>query len=71
MHMTFGSLKFFDQNKGFGFIVTDDVGPDVFLHASAVRSAGINPEALVDGTRLSFDVQQDNKGLKAVDIALA
>jgi len=52
--MTIGTVKFFNSQKGFGFIVQDGGGPDVFVHASAVERAGMR--GLVDGQKLSFDI---------------
>ena len=62
--MATGTVKFFNAQKGFGFIVQDNGGPDVFVHISAVERAGLNN--LVEGQKLSFDVQADpRKGKSA------
>ena len=53
--MATGTVKFFNAQKGFGFIVQDHGGPDVFVHISAVEQAGIRN--LNEGQKLSFDVQ--------------
>ncbi len=53
--MATGIVKFFNAQKGFGFIVQDDGGPDVFVHISAVERAGMHN--LNEGQKLSFDVQ--------------
>ncbi|HUF44758.1 MAG TPA: cold-shock protein [Aestuariivirgaceae bacterium] len=65
-----GVVKFFNQDKGYGFIAPDAGGKDVFVHATAVQQAGI-PE-LNEGTKLSFEVQPDKKGRgpQAVDLQL-
>jgi cold shock protein len=65
-----GVVKFFNQDKGYGFISPDDGGKDVFVHVTAVQQAGI-PE-LSEGTKLSFDVQPDKRGRgpQAVDLQL-
>jgi cold shock protein len=65
-----GIVKFFNQEKGYGFIAPDAGGKDVFVHATAVHQAGI-PE-LNEGTKLSFDVQPDKRGRgpQAVDLQL-
>jgi CspA family cold shock protein len=65
-----GIVKFFNQDKGYGFISPDDGSKDVFVHATAVQRAGI-PE-LSEGTKLSFDVQPDQRGRgpQAVDLQL-
>ena len=52
-----GTVKFFNAQKGFGFIVQDGGGPDVFVHISAVERAGMND--LVEGQKLSFEIQND------------
>jgi CspA family cold shock protein len=52
-----GTVKFFNAQKGFGFIVQDGGGPDVFVHISAVERAGMND--LVEGQKLSFEIQTD------------
>ena len=53
--MATGTVKFFNSQKGFGFIVQDNAGPDVFVHISAVERAGM--QNLNEGQKLSFDVQ--------------
>ena len=55
--MATGTVKFFNVQKGFGFIVQDGGGPDVFVHISAVERAGMGN--LVEGQRLSFDIETD------------
>jgi len=55
--MATGTVKFFNAQKGFGFIVQDNGGPDVFVHISAVERAGMS--SLNEGQKLSFDVQTD------------
>ena len=52
-----GTVKFFNAQKGFGFIVQDDGGPDVFVHISAVENAGMSN--LAEGQKLSFEIQTD------------
>lgn len=54
-----GSVKWFNATKGFGFIVPDDGGKDVFVHISAVKEAGL--ETLDDGQKVEFEVQE-NRG---------
>ena len=58
-----GTVKFFNAQKGFGFIVQDNGGPDVFVHISAVERAGIHN--LNEGQKLSFDVQRDQRSGKS------
>ena len=55
--MAQGTVKFFNAQKGFGFIVQDNGGPDVFVHISAVERAGMSN--LNEGQKLSFDVEAD------------
>ena len=64
--MTIGTVKFFNTAKGFGFISPEGGNKDVFVHASAVEAAGMRP--LSEGQKVSFDVQPDPKGSKAVNL---
>jgi cold shock protein len=57
--MTNGTVKFYNSQKGFGFIQPDDGGKDVFVHASALERAGIR--GLNEGQKVSFDTQEDRK----------
>lgn len=68
--MATGTVKFFNQTKGFGFITPDDGGKDVFVHISAVERSGL--AGLNDGQRVSFETQPDprGKGPKAVNLAV-
>ena len=61
--MATGTVKFFNAQKGFGFIVQDNGGPDVFVHISAVERAGMHN--LNEGQKLSFDVQADRRSGKS------
>src|SRR6266446_5381744 len=58
-HMTQGTVKWFNSEKGYGFIQPDDGGKDVFVHISAVESAGMH--GLNEGQKVSFDVVADRK----------
>ena len=58
-----GTVKFFNAQKGFGFIVQDGGGPDVFVHISAVERAGMSN--LNEGQKLSFDVEADRRSGKS------
>lgn len=60
--MTTGTVKFFNTNKGFGFIQPDNGEPDVFVHISAVERAGIR--TIVEGQKLSFDAVRDSRSGK-------
>jgi cold shock protein len=61
--MPTGIVKFFNPNKGFGFIQPDDGGADVFVHISAVERAGMH--TIAEGQKLSFDVVKDNRSGKS------
>ena len=64
--MTTGTVKFFNTAKGFGFIAPEDGSKDVFVHISAVESSGLG--SLTDGQKVSFDVEQNDRGPKAVNL---
>jgi CspA family cold shock protein len=66
VNMAIGTVKFFNADKGFGFIAPEGGGKDVFVHASAVEAAGMR--SLAEGQRVSFDTQPDAKGSKAVNL---
>ena len=57
VNMAIGTVKFFAQDKGFGFITPDDGGQDVFVHISAIGFG----EALKDGQKVRYEVGQDRK----------
>jgi CspA family cold shock protein len=57
--MAQGTVKFFNAQKGFGFIVQDGGGPDVFVHISAVERAGLR--GLAEGQKVSFDIEADRR----------
>jgi len=57
--MTNGTVKFYNSQKGFGFIQPDDGGKDVFVHATALERAGLR--GLNEGQKVAFDTQQDRK----------
>jgi CspA family cold shock protein len=57
--MNKGTVKFYNDQKGFGFIQPDDGGKDVFVHATALERAGM--PGLVDGQKVSFDTQEDRR----------
>ena len=66
-----GTVKFFNAERGYGFIKPDDGGRDEFVHVTAVEQAGL--KSLSEGQRLSFDVEPDKKGKgpKAVKLVIA
>jgi CspA family cold shock protein len=57
--MTTGTVKFFNTQKGYGFIQPDSGGKDVFVHISALERAGIR--TLTEGQKVSFDTQEDRR----------
>jgi CspA family cold shock protein len=60
--MQIGTVKWFNGQKGFGFIQPDDGGSDVFVHASAVERAGMS--ALQEGQKLGFELERDSRSGK-------
>ena len=66
--MTTGIVKFYNTQKGFGFIQPDNGEKDVFVHATALEAAGLR--SLSEGQKVSFDEQPDSKGTKAVNLKL-
>ena len=64
--MTIGTVKFFNTSKGFGFIAPEGGGKEVFVHATAVEAAGMR--TLVEGQKVSFDIQPDARGSKATNL---
>lgn len=66
--MASGTVKFFNEAKGFGFIAPDNGGPDVFVHVSALARSGL--QALNEGDQVSFEIEMDRRSGKpaAVDI---
>jgi CspA family cold shock protein len=57
--MPTGTVKFFNAQKGFGFIVVDGGGPDVFVHISALEASGV--DTLDEGQKVSFETKMDLK----------
>ncbi|HSU70744.1 MAG TPA: cold-shock protein [Micrococcaceae bacterium] len=66
--MATGTVKWFNAEKGFGFISQDDGGPDVFAHYSAISGGGYR--SLEEDQKVEFEVVQGNKGLQAENIRL-
>ncbi len=60
--MSKGTVKFFNDAKGFGFITPDDGGKDVFVHANGLTSD------IKEGDKVSFDVEEGQKGLNAINV---
>lgn len=61
-----GRVKWFNEEKGFGFIARDDGGKDVFLHFSALNKSGF--KTIADDTPVEFGVEMSDRGPKAVDV---
>ncbi|GLV95797.1 MULTISPECIES: cold-shock protein [Streptomyces] len=64
--MATGTVKWFNSEKGFGFIQQDDGGPDVFVHFSAIRTTGF--KELAEGAAVEYDVTQGPKGPQAEQV---
>lgn len=65
-----GTVKFFNSEKGYGFITPDDGAKDVFVHISALQASGL--QSLNEGDKVSFEVEPDKrgKGPKAVNLVV-
>jgi cold shock protein len=64
--MTQGTVKWFNGEKGFGFIATEDGGDDVFVHYSAIQADGFR--TLDENQKVEFDVKQGSKGPQAENV---
>ena len=67
--MKTGTVKWFNESKGFGFITPEGGGQDVFVHYSAIQSQGFR--SLQEGQSVTFEVEQGPKGLQAVQVKIA
>ncbi|MBQ0754142.1 MAG: cold-shock protein [Gammaproteobacteria bacterium] len=65
--MATGTVKWFNESKGFGFITQDDGGADVFVHFSAITGSGF--KTLAEGDKVSYEVQQGPKGPQSANVA--
>lgn len=67
--MATGTVKWFNESKGFGFITQDDGGADVFVHFNAIQGTGF--KTLNEGQKVTYDVEDSPKGLQATNVASA
>lgn len=67
--MTTGTVKWFNESKGFGFITPADGGKDVFVHFSSIQGGGF--KTLLEGQQVSFEVETGPKGLQASNVTSA
>ena len=61
-----GTVKWFNSEKGYGFITQSDGSPDVFVHFSAIQSSGF--KSLAEGDQVEFEIVQGQKGPQAADV---
>ena len=67
-NVTTGTVKWFNETKGFGFLTQDNGGADVFVHFNAIASDGF--KTLVEGQKVSFNVENGQKGLQAAQVTV-
>jgi len=64
--MTTGTVKWFNDDKGFGFITPDESGKDLFVHHTAISGSGF--KSLAEGAKVSYETEAGDKGPKAVNV---
>lgn len=64
--MATGTVKWFNESKGFGFIAQDDGGDDVFVHFSAISGGGF--KTLAENQKVTYELQDGPKGLQAANV---
>jgi CspA family cold shock protein len=64
--MATGTVKWFNDSKGFGFITQDDGGADVFVHFSSIQGGGF--KSLAEGQKVTYEVEEGPKGLQAANV---
>ena len=67
--MNKGTVKWFNAQKGYGFITHDSTGEDVFVHFSGIAGEGY--KSLEEGQNVTFDITEGNRGLQAVNVTVA
>jgi cold shock protein len=65
--MATGTVKWFNDEKGFGFITPDEGGKDLFVHHTGINSTGFR--SLAEGAKVSYDEEASDKGPKAVNVS--
>lgn len=67
--MNKGTVKWFNAQKGYGFITNESAGEDVFVHFSGIAGEGY--KSLEEGQNVTFDITEGNRGLQAVNVTVA